>query len=147
MVRIEHEISLHNDVDELFSYIANPENNPIWDKNTNETGQISESAIGVGTTGQITSTFLGRSYETNFTYDVYDPPHLVSHQLTVGPMEMEMTNGLKELENGTQITLDLKVRFKGLKKLMEPFIARRMKKQVRENLEQLKLYLRLKAWS
>lgn len=145
MVRVEHEITLHNDVDELFSYIANPENNPIWDKNTYETEQKSESAIGVGTTGQITRTFLGRSYETNFTYEAYDPPHLVSHQITAGPIEVETTNGLKELENGTQISLDLKVRFKGLKKLMEPFFARRIRKQVGENLEELQLYFRLKS--
>ncbi len=145
MVRFEHEITLHNDIDEVFSYIANPENNPIWDKNTSETEQISESVIGVGTAGRLTSTFLGHSYETNFTYNAYDPPHLVSHQITSGPMEMETTSGLKKLEYGTQITLELKVRLKGLKKLMEPFIARRMKKQVGENLELLRLYFRLKS--
>lgn len=145
MVKFEHEIILHNDVDEIFSYLANPECNPIWDTNTFEPVQCSGGAVGVGTTGKSVSKFLGRSYETNFTYDDFDPPHLVSHRMTAGPMEMETTNGLKEVESGIHITLSLKVKFKGINKLIEPFISKRMKKQYRENLEVLQMYFRLKA--
>ena len=147
MVEFEHEIILHNDVDEIFSYIAKPESNPIWDSNTFESLHYSEGAVGVGTTGKSVSRLFGRSYEANFTYDDYDPPHLVSHRMTAGPMEMQTTNGLKEVENGTQITLSLKVKFKGINKLREPFISKRLKKQFRENLEVLRLYFRLKALS
>jgi hypothetical protein len=108
---------------------------------------FSEGAVGVGTTGKSVSRILGRSYEADFTYDDYDPPHLVSHRLTASSMEMETTNGLKQVENGTQITLSLKVKFRGINKLREPFISKKMKKQFRENLEVLQLYFRLKALS
>jgi hypothetical protein len=147
MVKFEHEIILHNDVDEIFSYLANPECNPIWDPNTFESMHCSDGEVGVGTTGKSVSRFLGRSYETNFTCDDYDPPHLVSHRMTAGPMEMETTNGLKDVENGTHITLSLKVKFKGLNKLKEPFVSKRMKKQFRDNLEALQLFFRFKALS
>ena len=147
MVKFEHEIILNNDVDEIFSYLANPECNPIWDTNTFESVQYPEGEVGVGTTGKSLSRFLGRSYETNFTYDDYDPPHLVSHRMTAGPMEMETTNDMREDENGTHITLSLKVKFKGINRLKEPFISKRMKKQFRENLEVLHLYFRFKALS
>ena len=147
MVKFKHEIILHNDVDEIFSYLANPECNPVWDTNAFESVQFAEGAVGVGTTGKSVNRFLGRSYETNFTYDDYDPPHLVSHRMTAGPMEMETTNGLKEVENGTQITLSLKVKFKGINRLREPFISKRMKKQFRKNLEDLQLFFRLIALS
>lgn len=147
MVKFKHEIILHNDVDEIFSYLSNPECNPIWDTNTFESVQYSEGEVGVGTTGKSVSRFLGRSYETNFTYDDYDPPHLVSHRMTAGPMEMETTNDLKEDENGTHITLSLRVKFKGINKLKEPFISKKMKKQFRENLEDLQLFFRFKALS
>jgi hypothetical protein len=147
MVKFEHEIILHNDVDEIFSYLANPECSPIWDTNTFKSVQYSEGVVEVGTTGKGVSRFLGRSYETNFTYDDYDPPHLVSHRMTAGPMEIETTNDLREDENGTHITLSLKVNFKGINKLREPFISKRMKKQFRENLEDLQLFFRFKALS
>ena len=147
MVKFEHEIIVHNDIDEIFSYIAKPESNPIWDSNTFESLHFSEGEVGVGTTGKSVSRFLGRSYEANFTYDDYDPPHLVSHRMTAGCMEMESINGLKQVENGTQITLSLKIKFKGINKLREPFISKRIKKQFRENLEVLRLYFRLKALS
>jgi hypothetical protein len=147
MVKFKHELTMQNEVDEVFSFIANPENSPIWDLQTLESVRLIESPLMVGTTGQIVSTFLGRGYEPHFTFEEYDPPHLVSHRITAGSMEMETTNGLKELENCTQITMDCKVKFKGLNKLMEPFIARRMKKQVSENLEVLQLFFRLKSLS
>jgi len=147
MVKFEHEIILNNDVDEIFTYLANPECNPIWDANTFESVKYSEGAVEVGTTGKSVNRFLGRSYETNFTYGDYDPPHLVSHRMTAGPMEIETTNGLKDVENGTRVTLSLKVNFKGINKLREPFISKKMKKQFRENLEVLQLFFRFKALS
>jgi len=147
MVKFEHEIILHNDVDEIFSYLSNPECNPIWDANTFESVQYSDDEVGVGTTGKSVSRFLGRSYETNFTYDDYDPPHLVSHRMTAGHMEMESTSDLEEDENGTHITLRLRVKFKGINKLKEPFISKKIKKQFRENLEALQLFFRFKALS
>lgn len=145
MIRIEHEITLQDNIDDVFSFIANVENNPKWDSDYIMAKITSEEPIGVGTEGKSVLSILGKSYESTFTYDKYDPPHLVSKHITAGNIKMEVTNGLEEVDNGTQLTHYLEISHKGLKKIVEPFLAKKIKKQVHANLEQLKLYFRLKA--
>jgi hypothetical protein len=145
MVRFEHEITLQKDIDEIFSFIANVENNPKWDSDCIMAKITSEGPIGEGTVGKSVLNILGRSYDSTFIYDEYDLPHLVSKHITAGHIEMKVTDGLKEVENGTQLTHYLEITHKGPKKLMEPFLAKRIKNQFQAGHEKLKLYFRIKA--
>jgi hypothetical protein len=147
MVRFEHKLTLNNDVDEIFPYITNPENNPIWDLNPFEEGMSAEDSIEVGTGGRSTCKFLGNSYEMNFTVSDYDPPNCVSHLITAGPLVVEMTNDLESVENGSRLTVSMRIRLKGIRKMTEPFIAKKIRRQTISNLEVLQLFFRLKALS
>jgi hypothetical protein len=144
MVKIEYEMILQNDIDEIFSYIANPENNPVWDLIPSEANMSSDGSIEVGTTGNSVITFLGNIYEMNFSYDIFDPPNCVSHLSTAGLIVAEMTNDLASVGNGTKLTVQMKIRLRGLRKLVEPFIAKKIRKQIFANLEVLQLFFRLR---
>jgi hypothetical protein len=37
MTRFTHELTLNNEIDEVFSFISNPVNNPVWDTSILET--------------------------------------------------------------------------------------------------------------
>lgn len=145
MIRIEHTITIQDSIDDVFSFIASAENNPKWDSDCIMAKIISEGQIGVGTEGKSVVTVLGRSYESTFSYDEYDPPHLVSKHIKAGNIKIDVTNGLKEVANGTQLTHNLEITHSGLKKVMEPFLAKKIKKQVHASLDQLKMYFRLKT--
>ena len=88
---------------------------------------------------------LGTSYDSTFTYDEYEPPFLVSKHITSEEIKMEITNGLKDVGNGTRLTQQLKIKHNGPKKLLEPFLSKRIEKQIRINIDKLKLYYRLKS--
>lgn len=145
MIKIEHEITLQDHIDEVFTFIANAENNPKWDPDCLEAEITSEGPIGVGTTGKSVQNILGTSYYSTFRYDEYEPPFLVSKHLTSDQLRMEITNGLVEVGNGTKVTQQLEIRHSGPMKLLEPFMAKRLEKQIRVNFDKLKLYFRLKS--
>jgi uncharacterized protein YndB with AHSA1/START domain len=145
MIRIEHEITIQEEIDEVFSFISNAENNPKWDSDCVMAKITSEEPIGVGTAGKSIVNILGRSYESTFTYDEYDPPQRVSKQITAGQIKMKVTNELKEVDNGTQLARNLEISHNGPKKLMEPLLAKKIKKQFQGSHEKLKLYFRLKV--
>jgi hypothetical protein len=145
MIKIDHEITIQDNIDDVFSFIANVENNPKWDSDCIMAKITSEGPIGVGTVGKSVLDILGKRYDSTFTYDEFDPPHLVSKQITAGHIRMKVTNGFKEVDRGTQLTRQMEISHNGLNKLLEPFKAKRMKKQFQASHEELKLYFRLKT--
>jgi hypothetical protein len=58
-------------------------------------------------------------------------------------VDVEMSSDLEELKNGIKVTLDIDVKFNGGKKLLTPLLKKKIKKRINENLEVLKLNLRL----
>lgn len=145
MIKVRHEITIQEPIDEVFEFIANPENNPKWDSDYLMATIPSQEPIGVGTIGKSVGLFLGRTYESTIEFAEFSPPHNVAHQITFGPMRMETRNGFKAVGEGTQIVHDRRIRLGGLKRLMEPFIGKRIRNKVIADLEQLQLYFRLKA--
>jgi hypothetical protein len=91
------------------------------------------------------STFLGKTYDTNYTYEDFQPPLSVSHRTTADAVEVAMKSGLKAVRRGTQLKLDINVRFKGSKKLLAPILARKIRGRIATNLDALQVYLRFKS--
>jgi uncharacterized protein YndB with AHSA1/START domain len=145
MIRIEHEITIQDEIDEVFSFISNAENNPKWDSDCIMAKITSEEPIGVGTAGESTLDILGKTYNSTFTYDEYDPPHMVSKHIRAGHIKMIVTDRLKEVDNGTQLTRCIEITRNGTKMLMEPFFAKKIKKKFQVSYEKLELYFRLKT--
>jgi len=145
MIKVRHEITIPRPIDEVFEFIANPENNPKWDSNYLLATIPSQEPIGVGTTGKSVGLFLGRTYESTIEFAEFSPPYNVAHHIRFGSMKMETRNGFRAVGNSTQITHDRRIRLKGLKRLMEPFIGKKIRNKVIADFEQLQLYFRIRA--
>lgn len=138
MIRIRNSIVINRPIEEVFEFLANPENNPKWNPMAKEIKITSEGPIGVGTTGISVGETLGRRIETVFVYDVYEPPMKVTGHTTSGSMEVWMSNTFESLEGGTMVTYGLKVKLGGLMKLAEPIVAMSMKQQTKKDFTRLK---------
>jgi hypothetical protein len=145
MIKVRHEITIHESIDEIFNFIANPANNPKWDSDYLVATVVSEGPIGVGSVGKSIGLFQGKTYESTIECAEYSPPFNVAHHADIGPAHVEMRNGLRREGNVTKIMHDRRIRLRGLKRLMEPFIGKKIKKKVIADLEQLQLYFRLKT--
>ena len=130
MIKITHEITLQDHIDDVFRFIANAENDLKWDPDCLEAEITSEGPIGVGTTGKYVQNVLGTSYFSTLTYDEYDPPNVVTKHITSDQFKMQIKNGLVDVGNGTRLTQHLEIRHNGPKKLLEPFMAKRIEKQI-----------------
>ena len=70
---------------------------------------------------------------------------LVSHQTTSRPVDVAMKSALKKVQVGTELILDIQVRLKGGRKLLEPILARKIRERINANLEALQIYMRFKS--
>jgi len=145
MIKVRHEITIQQSIDEVFEFIANPENNPKWDSDYLLATITSQGPIGVGSVGKSIGIFMGKTYESTIECAEFSPPFNVAHHASIGPAKVETRNGLRKDGNTTKIMHDRRIRLRGLKRLMEPLIGKRIKKKVIADLEQLQLYFRLKA--
>jgi hypothetical protein len=145
MIKIRHEITTPVAIEEVFKFIANPANHPKWDSDYLAATMISEGPIDVGSVGMSIGFFQGKTYESTIECAEFSPPFNVAHHASIGPVQVETRNGLRREGNVTRIMHDRRIRLRGLKRLIEPFIGKKIKKKVIADLEQLQLYFRLKA--
>jgi hypothetical protein len=145
MIKIKHEITTPEAIDEVFNFIANPANNPKWDSDYLAATVLSEGPIGVGSVGTSMGVFQGKLYESTVECAEFSPPFSVVHHAKIGPAEVESRHSLRRDGNLTTITHDRRVRLRGLKRLYEPFLGRKIRKKVIADLKKLQLYFRLKT--
>jgi hypothetical protein len=145
MINIRHEITTPEAIEEVFNFIANPANNPKWDSDYLAATVLSEGSIGVGSVGKSMGIFQGKLYESTVECAEFSPPFSVVYHTKIGPVEVESRHKLRRDGNLTTIMHDRRIRLKGLKRLYEPFIGKKIKQKVIADLEQLQLYFRLKT--
>lgn len=143
MIKVEKEIIVPASIDQLFAFIANFENDTKWISSFILTEFSSSEPSGVDTVGKGISNILGRDYEASFIYDSYDPPHNVSRRMITDPLVMEMTTELKQTDSGTHVSHTQELKLKGFRKLLEPIIKKKLRKQMLSCVEELEFHFRL----
>ncbi|MFQ5794785.1 MAG: SRPBCC family protein [Candidatus Bipolaricaulia bacterium] len=141
----ELSVVINRPVEEVFAFLAAPENVPRWQLGILENEQTSEGPIGVGTTYQMVSQFLGRRIESTFEVTEYEPNRTVSLKTTSGPGQLEASWTFEAIEGGTKVAVVGKGESSGFFKVAEPIVARMFKRQTEANLGTLKDLLEAQA--
>jgi uncharacterized protein YndB with AHSA1/START domain len=126
-MRITRNVVIARPVDEVFAYLSDFTTTTSWDPGNVKTTLIS-GAGGVGTKYANTSTFNGR--QTNLVYEVVDYElgrriQLRGSNKTIIAVD---TITFKEVEGGVSVTYDASFTFKGITKLIAPFLAAEFKR-------------------
>lgn len=138
MAKIEQTVVINRPIEEVFGFIANPENTPLWAGAVRETILTSEGPYGVGSTHTVVIEILGRRIESTNEITEYEPYSKLAFKSTSGPMPMDSSQTLKAVEGGTEVTNLAKVEGAGVFKLAEPIFARMVNRQVDMDFANLK---------
>jgi uncharacterized protein YndB with AHSA1/START domain len=145
MARMEGSVVINRPVDEVFAYVADVRNWPQWNSSMQEGEQTSTGPVGVGTTCQGVSQFLGRRMEWTSEITEYEPNRKMGQKITSGPMSIEQSLTLVPVEDGTRFTLVGEGEMGGFFKLADPIVNRAMQRQMEGNLANLKDILEAQA--
>ena len=127
--------------EEVFAYIAEPENFPNWDPGVLEAKQTSPGPMGRGTTVQIVVKLMGRRMEMGQEVTVYEPNRQLGYRVTSGPFPVEYRYLLEPIEGATKISGAAEVGSEkaiSFFKLAEPIMLRAAKRNVETALANLK---------
>ena len=138
-MRVEESIEIRRPLNEVFDYVANPENLPEWSSLAIEVKDAPEP-LNEGDTFTTVGKFLGRRFETPFEMASYEPNRRYTDRAAGAPIpDQGWTYTFEEVsEDATRLTRAAEGEPGGIFKLADPLIERALKRQVRADLETLK---------
>ncbi len=83
----EFSVEIDRTPDEVFRFVEDSSNDPIWRRGMSDSRQTSEGPRGVGTTGEEVYRIAGRESPSTWTITEYDPGRRVEYVSTSGPFE------------------------------------------------------------
>jgi len=127
MIRFENDITIHCSHENVFTFLAHFENEPLWKKNVAEKTKVTEGPIGVGTRWREKVNTVPPAINT-FEVTVYEPSRKISYKNATGPFPLVVQYILDPVEGGTtfKIVSELNVP-KIAKPLMESMYNRSIK--------------------
>ena len=141
MITVQLQIEIEAQPEIVFDLLADHTKHPIWNPNIIEASLFAEGPIKKGSKGIAVGESKGRRIENEIIYYEYDRPKFVSGEATSGSVIGKMSNEFMPTEKGTKINYRLEVKFKGLMRLLEPFMKRTLIKQKEAELEALNDYI------
>jgi uncharacterized membrane protein len=138
-MHVEESVEINRPSDEVFDYVANPQNLPEWSGLAIEVKDVPEP-LREGDTFTAVGKFLGRRFETSYERVSVEANRHYTDRATGGPVpDQDWIYTFEEMPAGTtRLTRAVEGEPGGLFKLAEPLIERALNRQVRADLETLK---------
>ena len=138
-VKIETSVVINKSVEVVFEFMANPENDMLWQSGVLGSRKTSEGRMGAGTTEESEFQFLGRRIKSTLEVTEYEPHRKIEYKTISGPIPFKVSYIFDSLaEGGTKVTFVMEGDAGGFFKLAEPLVARTVQRQWETNLATLK---------
>ncbi len=129
-------------VEEVFTYLSNPENNPQWEKAVVESTLLTNGPVRVGTKFREQVKLIGSPIELICTITEYEYPRAVAFKTDPSKkVQYEARIVFEFVGNSTRLTFKGLNQFGGFYKFLEPVMRGEMKKELDEELIKLKSLL------
>jgi hypothetical protein len=138
MTRIQHTLTIERPVREVWDYVLDARNDPVWHTNVVEVGEGADRPVEVGVEIQETFGFLGRRLPLTFVVTEHEPTTRSAVEVTGGPVPGRGSYEFEPAGDGTRFTYTLETDAHGLFKLAEPVFARMARREVATSCEHLK---------
>ena len=140
MAHAEGNITIDRPVKEVFDFILDGTNSPLWRPSVVDVQLMPGKPLGVGTVFKQGLKGPGGRIDGDYEIIECKPNELIKFQVIAGPARPAGTYIFKSMDNSTQVTFILDFQPKGLAKLMDGMINNSMKGEV-ATLSNLKAYL------
>jgi hypothetical protein len=145
MAKFEINLAINRPIQEVFAFISNPENLPLWRASALEVKRNSSEPFNVGSVVRGRFTFLGRPFDGNLEIILHEPYQRYGTRMVEGPFPLEARYTFKPAGNGTDLTLVIEGEPGGFFKLAEPLVVSLAKRSYEADLHNMKEMLEAQA--
>lgn len=140
-IRYEHAVVVERPVEPVYTFVSDVANAPRWMPWADEIRILDEAeATGVaeGQRRLIKQTDFGIQNETVLEATKVEPGRSYTFETVAGATDFRGTYHFEPVEAGTRLTRTYQVKLSGLARILEPVMARRMKRRWQADLERIK---------
>ncbi|HEV2125592.1 MAG TPA: SRPBCC family protein [Chloroflexota bacterium] len=142
MARMESSVVIRRPVPEVFAFVANYENDPLWRIGITELVITTPGPPGVGSETREVLRFLGQTYTTTARVTEYTPPTRIAFQSLSGPQPVRGWRLIEPVEEGARVTHALEADPVGvLGRILLPVQAALLGRQMQRESQRLKSLL------
>jgi uncharacterized protein YndB with AHSA1/START domain len=137
VTRIEHTLTIDRPVEEVWDFLMDARNDPVWMAHVVEVGRGADLPVEPGLEVDETIKFLGKRLPITMTVTEHDPPRRSAIEVA-GVVPGRGSYELEPVDGGTRLTATLDTDAHGFFKLAEPVFARMARRDFAGNFETLK---------
>ncbi len=137
---VEESVVIARPPHEVFAFIVQADNLPIWDSMTIEAEQVTKGEPGLGTRTRGVSKLLGKRLDWTSEVTAFEPDAMATYSTVGGRLSFSATSKLEPVEEGTRLTYRVEAE-SGLAgvfgKMSDPLVTNALARTVRANLGSL----------
>lgn len=138
MISFDLSTHIYRPLTQVFSFVANPENDFQWQYGTLDSNQISRGEMGLGTLFHVTGNFLGQRIESTYEVTEFVLNKSYGFSSRSGPLDSHTLYTFEINKATTKFSMLTQIRIGELFKTDECSVEKKIKKQCKENLALLK---------
>jgi hypothetical protein len=124
MIPIEGEIVINRPVDEVFDFVADARNEPLYNARMLRAEKLTPGPIGVGTRFRDQIASMGRPAEIAIEIIDYERPRRLTDSIRLSTMDIRGGLTFDPVPGGTRMRWSWELMPRGVFKLMTPLVAR-----------------------
>jgi uncharacterized membrane protein len=140
-MRIEESIVINRSPEDVFAFLAVRNNDPVWMGVVVESEWLDSAApLALGRRGRMSMRMFGRRAEYVDEVTAYDPGRRIAHRTVEGPFDLDTACRCEPANGGCRTTVVAEAE-KMVGRLLDPLVARLMRRGFRADLAKLKQIL------
>jgi uncharacterized membrane protein len=144
MISIVESIIIQRPIEDVFAFMSETKNLPLWQTDVLEARHSPEGPVQVGTQVTLVRVMMGRTIEATTAISEYAPPTRYAFKSTSGP-EITGVNSCEATAEGTKFTTTFDLQTGGVFSLADPLVGRTIQRSVERDLATLKELLESQA--
>jgi len=129
---------IYRPLEQVFSFVATPENDFQWQYGTLASTQVSKGEIGIGALFRTVGHFMGHRIESVYEITEFEPNKRYGFKSLPGPMDSNTLYTFEVTGNSTKVNVCTRISPGDLFKTGSVVVEQKVKKQYKENLALLK---------
>jgi uncharacterized membrane protein len=141
MIKASHRIVIDRPPEEVFAYLVDPANLPVWQPSAKSVVLKTDGPFGLGSQLADVREVLGKEIETVIEVTTFVPGQEFSFRTISGPIRSTVVHRLEPVEGGTEVTLAMEGEATGVLRFAARLAQGRVQQEVESNLARLKTAL------
>jgi hypothetical protein len=138
MINLNMSTMIYLPINQVFDFVSTPENDFQWQYGTLATARLSKGISKLGTIFRSIGHLMGQRNLGTFEVTEYESNRKYGFKSLSGPMHSQTSYTFVIANGGTRITISTRVHLVNYYKLDKRILGRKIKKQLKEDLTQLK---------